>query len=71
MNRLKFGALAHLIAASAYSGGPILIGGPKTRSRESLMLLEDEYKLIQQKKSKLSANERRSIVAQYERLTGK
>jgi hypothetical protein len=46
---------------------------PEARKRAAVLSkvnLEEEYKLIQKKKSNLSANERRIIVDEYERREG-
>jgi len=59
--------MAMLVATSAMSGGKSFRDIPDPLEDVEL---EAEYNLIQKKKSKLSANKRRMVVARYEAKKG-
>ena len=58
-------SMSSILMMAAMFGGLDGVGG-KTRQRSNV-ILEQEYGLIQQKKSKLSRNDRDWVVYQFER----
>lgn len=63
--KINRGSRSQLISLMPFAlMAPIYSGGKKSRPRVNLI---EEYKLIQQKKSRLSANNRAWVVAQFKR----